>query len=667
MKKDQENLFEPPITGGTENLDDNTISLRDDVEDEASAEGEATLPTERLHDPKLVFPTEEDAKNTYHTEEFKSEPSRFSSIGNKPKLTARQAASRERSKSSAPHQQETHISYRRSKRHRRRKKHWAFKGAVTLLLGALLTVAYQHRASLEVLAVPWLKQLYRQAKHKIQAGDIGGKSGITVVDDSDTAKPPQLVLSEMECHGLMPRASRISNISELEFKAQFAIAECYYLRGDYLRSYQLLHKNKHQLQDESLILYTILLLKRRQFGTVRTLLQGRCAQPERSEHFFPCLAQALLRMLQFGHVSSVTEPSIMHQNNPYSAIAWLLQALYQGDYTASSNYVTLATSTGERSNRRAALSYVYETLMRFTYPRGSATQIKRLHDLAVQNLSDEHAAASWWVRFLAKLGTAKAKKREVLHALSSEDNFGKMYDNLDFLNLLGIESIYLGHDAALETVINRIWQYQKRTWHAEAEEAIQFLQQWKTRILVARKRSREVIKSLKDYASNYGKDYFYCFFLGVALMNVTGKSGTYKSPKALLARSLSLRDSWENNYAYAIVLLKSGQATPLAKHMHKLKRMSTSPVHKKWLFLLRAEIKISRGKHAAAIRGLRDYIAKHPHSFAAHRLLVAAYMRAHRPREASVVRKAYDRLQKRVPYYSTDEGMSSPTGPFALL
>ncbi len=683
MEKDKENLFESPTEGKASEQDDDATAISSSNNDEGEASGESVASSvpEWLHVPKLTLPTDdEEGKDTYYAEDLKPEPSKYSAVATKkPGTTPRQPEGRVRRTAPSTtvartrRQQETHISYRRDKKRRRRlKKHWVFKIAIIFLPVLFMSFAYKHRATLGVLAEPLLLQLYKYAKYgKLQTGDEGDEGdeiGITSVsDDSDADEPPQLLLHEMECHDLMPRAVMIRNISELEFEAQFAIAECYYLRGDYLQSYRLLQKNKPQLRDESLLLYTILLLKRRQFKTVRTLLQGKCVRPEKRGQFFPCLAQSLLHMTQLGHVSFIAEPSLLHQKNPYSAITWLLKALRYRTYDASSDYVIQATSAGERSNRRVALSYVYETLMRFTYLHGSTEQLNKLHALTVQKLRDEHAAASWWVRFLTKLRAEEVKKREVLHAISSKDNFSRMYDNFDFLNIIGIESIYLGYSGALEIVINRIWQYQRRTWNAEAREAVQFLEQWKTRILVARKRYRDVIKNLKNYANNYGKDYFYCFFRGIALMNMMGKNGAYKSPTALLSHSLSLRDSWDNNYAYALVLLKSGKTALLANHMDKLKRMAITPLHKKWLFLLRAEIKISSGKHDAAITDLRGYIAKHPHSFTAHRLLVAAYRRANRRQEAIVVRKAYDRLQKRVPYYSTTEGMSYPLGPFALL
>lgn len=671
MQKDKENSLELPTAANkTRHSGDvtTTIDLDNDGEGKANDKGEATSPPEWLHNPKLDFPTEEEIADTYHTEEYEPEPSKFhkvnrgaetTPIGNQQVRVAEEHLAQPRT---------THVSYRRDKKRRQRpkiKKRGSLELVIILLSVILLVVVYQHRVTLEVLAEPWLQKLYQHVK--IQMGEGESDSSITEIsNDGEGDNPAPLALSEMRCYDLMPRALKV-NIAELEFEAQVAIAECYYLRGDYLQSYRLLQKNEQQLQDESLLLYTMLLLKRRQFSAVRALLQGKCVRPAKHQQFFPCLAQGLLSLQQSGRVSLTVEPSVAPENSSYSAIAWLLQALYYRTYDVSSDYITQATSVGERSNRRVALSYVYETLIRFTYQHGSAEQLNRIRALAVHKLHDEHAAAHWWVRFVARLGTAEVKKKEVLYVLSSKDNFARMYDNLDFLNIIGTESIYFGYSALWETVIKRMQHYQKRTWKTEARATIQFLQQWRTRILVARDHRREVIKSLKSYVNNYGKDYFYCFFLGIALMNTPRNNATYRSSTALLARSLSLRDSWDNNYAYALALLKSGRSAPLTGHMHKLEQLAITPVHKKWLFLLRAEIKISRGRHDAAIRDLRGYIAKHPHSFVAHRLLLATYMRANRPREAVVVRKAYDRLQNRVPYYSTEEGLNSPIGALALL
>lgn len=694
VEKDKKNLFEPPDEDKAQDSGDDPTAIaytndsegrtriisKEETHQQPEGVGtEANSLPKWLSTPELAFPTEEQIKDSYHNEELKSEPSKYTPIAtNNQDIVQRETKVRlgekeeeERGKPLARpvrRRSKGHIAYRRSKKHRRKKKreNWAFRVAVVFLLIILFALLYEQRISLKGLAESLLEQ-FREYSSSISSSSEGEKTTIIpIIVDSEEEKNAPLALSELDCYDLMPRTGKTHNLSELDIKTKFAIAECHYLRGNYRYSYQLLQKKEQQLQDESLLLYTILLLKRRKFSAVRAFLQGKCVQPENSQQFFPCLAQSLSHTIQFGYSSSIAQPSAVHQDNSYSAIFWMLQALSES-YDINSDYMAKTTLVGERSNRRVALSYVYETLVRFYYHHGSVKQLKQLRTLATQKLRNEHITSSWWVRFITKLKTTEIKKREVLNAVSSKDNYSKMYDNLDFLSIIGMESIYVGYSKSLDNVINKILQYQKRNWKYESKESIKFLEQWQIRILLSRKSYRIMMKKLKNYAYNYGKDYFYYFFRGVALIGMMGKGGEYKIPIALFSHSISLRDRWENNYGYALSLLKSRKATLLANHMHKLERMASTPVRKKWLFLLRAEIKISTGKHDVAITDLRDYIAKHPRSFKAHRLLVAAYMRANRQQEAIVVRKAYDRLQKHTPFYSTEESRNSPLGPFALL
>ena len=690
VDKDKENLFELPTQDNDSKGTGEEPTVLAGVEHEgggagsAPASGAGGAPT-WLETPE-VAPPENDANKDYYNEDFKPEPSKFTSISGKTQGLQRQYLPKQPKKAKKPEYRATtsnkkqgyranasrgragraHISHRRNKVNKRRRKPLLFKLAVILLPAAFLTVAYKNRSVLQVMVQPWLEEVSTQVKEQMQLRDT--ESGITAVSDAnDAAQPaePQ-TLASMDCYELMPLVGRLK-LAELEFNEQLAIAECYYLRGDYLQSYRLLQDKQEQLHNDALMLFTILLLKRRQFKAVTTLTQGKCVSPERENSFFPCLARALLQLQQSGQTTYNTRPAGISGNNPYSSLAWLLLALRQRNYDVSSEYLSKATAIGAKSNRRVALSYVYETLMRYVYRYGSKGQTKTLQQVASRQLREEHVNALWWPNFVAKLRLTDVKRREILHAVSSQGNFSRMYDNLDFINIIGIESVHLGFSDSLETVINRIQQYQKRTWKNQAKETMKFLEQWKIRIMVARQYNSDVLKNLKKYAKNFKKDYFYCFFYGTTLMRMMGKSGSSTPPTALLARTLTKRDVWDSNYAYGLALLRSGKAAPLARHMPKLKRLANTSVRKNWLFLLRAEVKISSGKHNAAIEDLRSYIARNPRSFTAHRLLAAAYVRAKQQKEAMVVRKAYDRLQKRVPYYSTEEGKTSPLGPFAML
>ena len=652
-------------------MDKNKEKLFDVYHEDEIHEQDGDESRQWLHTPERKVVSGEEADDGYHEEELKIEPSKYSITDHEQGVFKRRKLPRRHAhkviKAQDPQSKRSHISSRRvGKKHRRKQKHWSLRITMILLPTMLSILVYQHLNIIQTLSEPLLGKIDKLVKRQRSGGDKG-KSYITALSDADDAQQTPLTLAEMDCHDLIPRAKKISNMRGLEFEAQFAIAECYYLRGNYVDSYLLLHKNKQRLYDESLLLYTILLLKRRQFRAVTTLVRNKCQRVGGERSFFPCLAQALQRLVQSGDIAFNIEPGSAHRHNPYSAIAWMLLALRNRTYHVNSEHLSQAITVGKRSNRRVALSYVYETLMRYAYRYGSKESVEELLEMAMQDLHDEHAAASWWTHYIARIRLAETRKRENLHIISNKDNQARMYNNLDFLSIIGMESIRLSYSDALGTIFNRIWQYQKRTWGAAAKESLRFIDQWKIRIKLSNAHDRDAVKNMKVYANNYGQDYFYCFFRGIATMNMTGKSGKRASPTALISRSLSLHDSWETNYAYALVLMKGGKDARFAKHMHKLKSLAITPVHKNWLFLLRAEIKISTGKHDAAIADLRNYISTHTQSFAAHRLLASAYISANKRKEAGVVRMDYDRLQKSVPYYSTEEGMTSPVGPFALL
>lgn len=628
---------------------------------------------EWMQQPQLENPVQEGGVDDYLAEEFRPEPSKYNAVKKKRK-SARASGQRRRSvsRSVLPSEAPRHLApisraYGGRTHNQRRKKRGSFM-VVLILLAVVFVIAYQHSASLRVLATRWLEQLSTQIEQlEKQLGQDDDEASITALTDDDATGQAPLVLSKMGCHDLMPRAERLGDLSSLEVDAQFAIAECYYLRGDYLNSYRILKKNEKQLSDAPLLLFTILLLKRKHFDAAARFLKGKCQHSGSEERFFPCLAQSLQQMAKSGDIVSAIRPVGKHNDNSYSAIAWLLLALQQKDYDVVGDYMSRATTVGIRTNRRVALSWVYETLMRYTYRYGNEEMLKRLYTVTIRQLQDEHTAASWWVRFLAKLKMTKERRREILHSISSKDNLLHLRDNLDFLTIISIESIAIGNTDTLEIVINRIRSYQKSTWDTVAKGALQFLDSWKIRVAASRNHHRQVMNSLQDYAHAYGNDHFYYFFRGLALMRMIGKSGTQTPPSSMFLRSISRRGTWENNYAYAVALLHGGQAKQLAGHMPKLKQLATTVAQKNWLKLLRAEIKISAGKHHDAIQGLRAHIRKYPRSFAAHRLLIIAYQRAQQKKEAGVVRKVYDRLQKRVPYYSTEEGQSAPLGPFAML
>ena len=660
---------------------------------------EAELQPKWLQVPKLSLRSKR-KQDEYQHEEFKGEPNKYDTVANRPRrrksrlpkyfklksssTTRGSKRRRKKSKTVAKNkrrvmtsdatkisEQRHHLSPapRRHSRHQHhRREQGLFKLIILILLVGLALFAYSNRSMLQVFIAPLAEKIAAQVDQVQKQAQATGDSGITSSDyDLSTATPSiYKTLLKLDCYELMQRVQRLQNVYELSFQERLAVAECFYLQGDYRNSYLLLEKNTAQLHDESLLLFTILLLKRKQFSTVTELLQGQCADASMASSFFPCLAQSLLYLSQSDRIIPIDLQGI-HQDNPYSAIALLLLALHHGDYSIASDYLVRATRLGMQGKRRVALSYIYDVLVRYAYRHGDASQVREVQTAADKNLSDEPVAALWWVRFIARLKNNKDRKKEILRSFSGRDGYSRMYDNLDFINIVGRESIISGYSDVLSNILDAVSKYQKRMWNADAKGMLQHLEQWRIRIMIARNDNREVLKKLQSYAKKFHKDHFYYFFKGVIMLHTMGRSNVKSSSSAFLLRSLSMRNAWDNNYAYALALLRGGKATTLARHMRKLKQMTTTASHKNWLFLLKTEARISSGKLDMAIAGLRSYISKHPQSFVAHRLLTVAYTRAGQQKEAIVVRKVYDLLQTRVPYYSTEEGINSPLGAFALL
>ncbi len=661
-KNSKKNLPRPPRPGGVAQLpdDDTTAIDAHSPHNESQGRIDATQQLSRNHQAAFPAPEKKKTDKDHHTKRLRAATDKHRATDHKLHNVKkrRKSSSARRSRRARSHA----VHYRTKKVN----SPWFFKMSIVLLPAMLLFLSYEHRSFIDIYFYRLLDETHQLVTGKIERAK--NKSEITAVSDikDSTYVVQPTSLAEVSCRALRSQTKE-QNILELEFEVQFATAECHYLRGDYVGSYGLLHKNIDKLHDESLLLYTILLLKRKQFSEVTSFLKNKCQHVGGGSSFFPCLAQALLHLYKSGNITFDLVPSVAHENNSYSAIAWLLLALRDKTYTVSDSYLNKANTVGGRSNRRVALSYVYETLMRHIYLHGNRKNAEELLRLTTLELSDEHAAASWWVHFLARLKLTEKSKRLAWQTISSKSSLVHLYNNFDSLRIVGTESIRIGHSGALHAVLNKVSKNQRDTWGTSAKESMRFLERWKIRLGMANSRNRSLIKNIKKYAINYGEDYFYCFFMGVATLNRIGRSGDYTHSTKLISRSMLLHDSWETNYAYALMLLRGKQSTQLTNHMRKLERITITSAHKNWLFLLRAEIKINTGKHDAATADLRHHISNNPQSFTAHRLLVAAYQRANKHKEARVVRKAYDRLQKNIPYYNTAEGLSSPIGAFALL
>lgn len=540
---------------------------------------------------------------------------------------------------------------------------------VLLVVGGVLLHKYWPGWS---VVKSWLNASSHLVEHLVGRIDsiaqVKGDEG-KVITDVKVATPLPLALSEMDCHRLLVKIEKLDT-ARLDFSNQFVVAECFYLKGELDKSFKILERNKTQLSQESLLLYVMLLLKRRHFNTVRDLLHSKCyAYSKTKESFFPCLGKSLYQLVSGSRSTFKLMLPSAYASHPYTAIAWLIQALRKGEYDLEHEAVARAIMIGRGTRRPVALAYAYESLMEAAFAHGTDGQVARIDNKARLDLHEEYPNSLWWMSFLArlKLEDGGGRKKMMLRFLTNTEEFSRIYNNLGVLNITGRESLKMGYSGTLAPVISRARKYHNVTYRSAAKEALQFLDGWIIRVRVAENRYRDAMKKLKLYAKYYHKDHFYYFYRGVAALKVLrGKKANNLASNNFL-RSISQRSSWEGQYAYAMSLLRAGNKTKFAYHLQKLEKMTVSGVHKRWLFLLKKEVDIERGDFRKAIVGLHKYIEDNPDSFKAHELLISAYTRSEQLQKAAEVRRAHDELQRSIPYHSTVEGSTSPLGPLALF
>lgn len=545
-----------------------------------------------------------------------------------------------------------------------------------ILLGVgFLAYKYHHLLPIDAIIAQTkeIPKFLSEAKQDVEQIDFIDDTPARLGSDrSDTNSQLPLALREMECHSLMQKIKQGLS-KNLSFADQVAIAECLYLVGDYANSFRMLDQDTSRLKRGSLLLYAILLIKRRQYQQVANILHDRCYVASNNS-FFACLGKSLQQLQANGSTKFVMRLEKKHASNPYSALYWLVQAMRINNLRLNSRYIRKAIRVGQRATRPVALAYVYERVANWHFYH-EPTRLKQIAKQAGRDLRGEHPNSYWWAQTLAGFADQKKRKFAGMSFLSNFSSYAKLYNDLEFFDLIAGESIKLGYSEALANTIRKIQKYQAKTYRRSTSGALQMLTAWRVRVMLAENRYTDVLKILRVYKKNYGKDYFYHFYYGVALMKRVSNHDANVRASRHFSHSIKKKNSWEAAYGYTTSLLARVQLSKTTnsvvdrfdQHLKKLELLATGKNRRDWLFFLKARAKIVRGETTETIKELLDYAQKHPRSFAVYELLLSAYSRSGQHRQVSDIRRVYDKLQRRVPYYSTIEGASAPLGAFAFL
>ena len=682
MPKDPKKLFE--IEDKDRTVLEKTFSIKVDSE----IKEKAPLKLEGVDDNLRI--EKDEYKGNKNDLNFNSEPSKFIEVDErksmmnvalKPhvkelKKTFEKSKKRERKRNRKKRKQEEEYFYPNQSMHSFQRIIDVKKVAliIAVIIGSMFVYKHREQLLLKINTVSGavsssieniVNKIFLSTDSKTDTFVANIEEITTEPKDSNAVENPKASWANIECYKLDLDLNE-QNISQLSFARKMVLAECNYLSGNLHNSYKILHNNKSKLKGEALLFYTILLLKRKEFTEVNEFLRGKCSiSPKNSNGFFACLAKSLYQLEHIGKSSVALQVDYKRFNNPYASIYWLTKFLQAKHSSLKSDFARKAIVLASFSKRPVALSYIYETVGRQVFFKGDE-EIKKVAQEARDKLSSQHDYSFWWVKFLASLKSRKKSANQLSYFISNYSVFVRLFSNLDFLHILGISSMKANQGFGLYIIIAKAIKYH-RTKYKSMTGALKYLDMWKIRISISENRYRDAARILKSYQRLHQQDYFYHFYHGLVLIKYIKRQSAYDSAYRHFSQSLALRDSWEANYALAIVVMRRKNKEKYDNILAKLNSKTKTDWQKRWVFFLASEHKIYNGKSSEAIVDLLKYIEKNIYSFRAYELLITAYTRTADLQKASATRRILDRLLKNVPYYKTQEGVSSPMGAFALL
>ncbi|MDE3269854.1 MAG: hypothetical protein OYH77_06185 [Pseudomonadota bacterium] len=513
-----------------------------------------------------------------------------------------------------------------------------------------------------------LQTVYETAKDELRKVNRASDQAL----DADAWTHPNLpanTYKQATDHGEMDCLDILGVEKPAEVGSKLIFAECAYVNGDVNRSYEVLDAQAATLQQESLLLYVMLLLKRHEFGEAAKFLHGKCRrQASSSAMFFPCLADALYQTTVNGYSNTQTiAPKDEHSRNPYAALYWLVEFLKTGSTDISNNSIQDAIAIASAAKRPAALVYIYEALASHIYLKGSQASMRQLTSQAQRTPRMGGTVALQWVGALAQAKPAKfgvGKAYRLVATITS--GYLKLCDNMNFLTPIAYTGVRDGRIRDVLEELRRVQDcYQGRNWRNRS--GLQTIDAWKIRIEIAQDKYRQAAKLLRKYRSNYGENVFYYHYTGALQLKIFRHKAKFKTVANNFNKSLLARESWESNYCMAVLHAYMKKYVSTHEYITTIQSKYQQSEYSSWLFMLENETLIARGKLDKAISNLTTHLRTNHSAFRAYELLIRAYRRQNKHAKALELQKIFNKVIKTIPYYSTDEGAASPMGALALI
>lgn len=332
-------------------------------------------------------------------------------------------------------------------------------------------------------------------------------------------------------------------------------------------------------------------------------------------------------------------------------------------HTAVDQRYAMALKSAPR-DALALRKHIYEAQALNLYQRGELLRLKVSTAAAQADLAKLDSKAKIKLVMLNELVTSTDKARTLKKILTREDITYRARSDVDFVDILGPESLRYGLETDYLKLLSRTRAQYKERFTASAS-VLKRISWWETRARFSEKNFDQAFQTLSQHAASFGQDAVTRHFFGVLSLVMDTSSKSARMAIEHFQEALRAKGNWESRYALGIALLRAGTVNEVPLIIRDLENSLKTPDERFWTDMLKAHFYVSSEKYSNAIEILKSWIAKQPGFDSPRELLVDVLRKIGNKTGAEEQQRALDDLRRRQAIKQAPDVFASPLGALA--
>lgn len=340
----------------------------------------------------------------------------------------------------------------------------------------------------------------------------------------------------------------------------------------------------------------------------------------------------------------------------------------------------LASASGERggalslfdsaieiapTSRPALLLRIIEEKMLFMIKIGQFDRLASIAQRSEASFENENPQVLWKIQLLGELSDSKRARQSLLNFLSKESYVYRMRIDSQFISGIGPISIQYGMGDRYLRLVRSAYRYQQSLYKISPLQHIP-LKIWEVRTLISFEQFEQALPVIQEVLTLDPKNALAHHLRGICLLNLSSHGKYQQLAAEAFQNAVSASQSWESQFGLGIAQLRNSKIREAFEAIELINRHSLTPQQKYWTTLLMAEYNLTTNRERQAIPLLQEILVASPDSYQGLKLLAQVFEKMGKKKESLQTQEKLDKLQTKVNYLNTPEGISSPLGPLSF-